>query len=690
MRDAPAGSPMAPTVHVYTAAMRAATEGGRWARALDIWEDMRRAGCQPTGHAYAAAISACAAGQDWMRAIALFDDMSGRAGIRPDVVSCTALVTALASAGEADKAEAVVQWMLSSGLKPNVRTYTALLTAMGNARQWARAVEALFMMQRPESGAVQPNAYTYSALLKSLGEHGQWQLAEAVFAHLEAQVRAGAGPQQPAQLHPQVQAAAQQRLAAVAAAAEVAQHAADAQAAAAAAILQNHDPTTGLPAGMATTVTAHPTSLSSSATSSPTGMSPSASLASFPITAFNSTSTSVSGAGAHSSSGATAVSSLTSTATPSSAGSSIANSRVPSSVSLSSAAANVSSMPASADVRVEFGAPRNWSSPAQLNGLSLDLGLTHVLPTQPQLPVAALPHLHTAAVAGNTVPSLGGYGTPQLPSVLAGGAAAVGGALGVPVPADPSFSLFSEQPAGSAKAGVATAGGSSGSSGPGAHAPLVNEVVCGALMLAYERAGKWSEAINVLSRARAMGIQPNAVMYNTAIAAAGKAGHLDAAERLFTMVPNPDGVTHESLVAAYGMAGLPEKAEAVFRLMVQRQFRPRDYAYCGLIAAYSLAGDCEAALRVRKRMRRDGATATVHVYNALLAACERARQYERALELLQAMKREGVEPNMVTQSLMTLIGRQGVQSVEGQQVAAAAWSAVFAAAGTLLIRAGMF
>lgn len=49
MRDAPAGSPMAPTVHAYTAAMRAATEGGRWVEALEIWDDMQRAGCQPTG-----------------------------------------------------------------------------------------------------------------------------------------------------------------------------------------------------------------------------------------------------------------------------------------------------------------------------------------------------------------------------------------------------------------------------------------------------------------------------------------------------------------------------------------------------------------------------------------------------------------------------------------------------------------
>ena len=52
----------------------------------------------PPGHAYAAVISACAAGSDWVRAVQLFEEMSA-AGITPDVVSCTALITALASAG---------------------------------------------------------------------------------------------------------------------------------------------------------------------------------------------------------------------------------------------------------------------------------------------------------------------------------------------------------------------------------------------------------------------------------------------------------------------------------------------------------------------------------------------------------------------------------------------------------------
>lgn len=83
-----------------------------------------------------------------------------------DVVSCTALVGALASGGEADKAEAVVQWMLRSGLQPNVRTYTALMSAMAVGGQCVRAVEVLYKMQLPEWGSVAPNTYSYSVLIK--------------------------------------------------------------------------------------------------------------------------------------------------------------------------------------------------------------------------------------------------------------------------------------------------------------------------------------------------------------------------------------------------------------------------------------------------------------------------------------------------------------------------------------------
>lgn len=62
--------------------------------------------------------------------------------------------------------------LLVVGVKPNVRTFTALITALGNDKQWDRALCTIRSMKASGSWAssVEPNAYTYSALLKAMGE----------------------------------------------------------------------------------------------------------------------------------------------------------------------------------------------------------------------------------------------------------------------------------------------------------------------------------------------------------------------------------------------------------------------------------------------------------------------------------------------------------------------------------------
>ena len=94
------------------------------------------------------------------------------------------------------------------------------------------------------------------------------------------------------------------------------------------------------------------------------------------------------------------------------------------------------------------------------------------------------------------------------------------------------------------------------------------------------------QAINLLDKARALGIVPNTIMYNTAMSALGKSGQWEAAERLFSETAEPDSVSHETLIAAYGMAGQAAKAELTFKTMLEAKHTPRDYAYCGLIAAH--------------------------------------------------------------------------------------------------------
>ena len=94
------------------------------------------------------------------------------------------------------------------------------------------------------------------------------------------------------------------------------------------------------------------------------------------------------------------------------------------------------------------------------------------------------------------------------------------------------------------------------------------------------------QAINLLDKARNLGIVPNTIMYNTAMSSLGKSGQWEAAEKLFMETSEPDAVTHETLIAAYGMAGQAAKAEMAFKIMLEAQHTPRDYAYCGLIAAH--------------------------------------------------------------------------------------------------------
>ena len=99
------------------------------------------------------------------------------------------------------------------------------------------------------------------------------------------------------------------------------------------------------------------------------------------------------------------------------------------------------------------------------------------------------------------------------------------------------------------------------------------------------------QAVNVLDRARRLGIRPNTVMFNTALCALGKAGRVDQAAALFWQIPQPDAISHETMVAAYGMAGRTSDAERALAAMIGSGFQPRDFAYCAIIQSYR----CRAA-----------------------------------------------------------------------------------------------
>lgn len=57
--------------------------------------------------------------------------------------------------------------------------------------------------------------------------------------------------------------------------------------------------------------------------------------------------------------------------------------------------------------------------------------------------------------------------------------------------------------------------------------------------------------------------------------------------------------------------------------------------------------------------------------------------------LQKAMKSDGVVPDTMTHKLMASIGKGGISAIENQQVATTALAAAVAAAGSLIMKAGI-
>ena len=61
-----------------------------WERALELLEEMRERGLKPNVISCNAAMSACAKVGKWERAVELLEKMKER-GLKPDVISCKAV-----------------------------------------------------------------------------------------------------------------------------------------------------------------------------------------------------------------------------------------------------------------------------------------------------------------------------------------------------------------------------------------------------------------------------------------------------------------------------------------------------------------------------------------------------------------------------------------------------------------------
>ncbi|CAD7695157.1 unnamed protein product [Ostreobium quekettii] len=629
------GAGLCPSVYTYTAAMRAALAGNVLEKALQIWNDVEDSRCQPDSRLCTAYIEVCTRLGQMEKALQMYQRMRGapaNSKMAPTVHAYTAAMRAATEGGKWQKALEIWQDMGSAGVEASGHAFAAAISACAAGGDWQRACSLFEQMLQC---GIQPDVVSCTALISALATGGQWQQSEQVVSWmLQSQVRPNVRTYT-ALLNALGQAQQWQRAIML--------------------LRRMAEPEFG---GV------EPNAYCYSALVKSLGEHGQWELAEKVFTDLEAEALGQRALRGQSMDGLSGFCNL-----PCEKLAHGLTSRMETWSLGAQPLGSFEQAPNSARSN-----PGVWNSPSELHGINVvasrlaqqlgtgtsdegfsffsDQASLSSIPLVNQMPEAVLQFGQQHSSAG---------GVASLVERIS------------------QLNVGQDEP---------SSNGRKGSSRP--RYGKINEVVCGALMMSYSKAGKWSEAVNVLARARRLGIRPNTVMYNSAISAAGKSGQLDVVEALFREVPEPDAVTYETVIAAYGMAGDVDKAEGTFQQMVDARMQPRDYAYCGLIAAYSMAGDWQSALHVRTRMQRAGINLTVHVYNALIAACERCGRFDHALQLHKYMEAEGVEPNNVTVTLLNSVGKHGVRAVEHQQAAATALSAAVAAAGALMIQAGAF
>ena len=187
--------------------------------------------------------------------------------------------------------------------------------------------------------------------------------------------------------------------------------------------------------------------------------------------------------------------------------------------------------------------------------------------------------------------------------------------------------------------------------------PPPNEFVYGAAIGACAASAQWSDAIRLLKKMEADGIQPTTRCYNGALAACDKARQPEAALALLETMRTskrdtapPSVVSYGTALAALGRkpsAGASEKATQLLNAMKADGIEPTEVAYGAAASAHGASGSWENALQILQEMDEAGLKPTAVLLCNVLNACANGGAYEPALLVLRGMSlRYGIEPDV--------------------------------------------
>ncbi|CAJ1347005.1 unnamed protein product, partial [Effrenium voratum] len=171
-----------PDLITFNACISACARASEAARAWALLRGLRRRALAPDAVSFTAALSA-GPGGGAASALGVVEEMR-RAQVRPNRLTCTALVSSLKESGLE-----VLQGMKRGGMEVDMVTYAAVLTSMERWQQWQEMPGMCEEMQQAclprtcSHSAVTPDTFTLAATVGALGS-GRWEQVSLLLRRL--------------------------------------------------------------------------------------------------------------------------------------------------------------------------------------------------------------------------------------------------------------------------------------------------------------------------------------------------------------------------------------------------------------------------------------------------------------------------------------------------------------------------
>ncbi|CAE8637123.1 unnamed protein product, partial [Polarella glacialis] len=123
--------------------------GGQWTLALHLFQELGRHSVLPDVVSWTSVISSCSRARQWRTALRLFAELRLCPELRPNVVLCSAAISAFGAGGLWASATSLLEELHASdmGERPDVAAYSAAISACAKAARWEHTIGLLALMQ---------------------------------------------------------------------------------------------------------------------------------------------------------------------------------------------------------------------------------------------------------------------------------------------------------------------------------------------------------------------------------------------------------------------------------------------------------------------------------------------------------------------------------------------------------------